>query len=233
MVQGRQEKDGWKTIAGMRMATTVQMIRMDDNLNVTVGQGEWSDKIGAGVLGWFIAWPRGGDCRCGRLQAEKAAEEIFQVIEQCNRLRRPLGGGAKRRGGTERGYGGLPRLQTQCAAGAKFCNNCGAKLKTNAPSAGRRYRPEAASAEHAEHRFPRRALRCDKGRRLRMRREKTAGAAKRRMAFQYAAGGMTDDRAALPLVRFGGGGICAREPPLVGLPKPVAVGPAGRSGLRR
>ena len=45
VVQGRQEKDGWKTIAGMRMATTVQMIRMDDNLNVTVGQGEWSDKI--------------------------------------------------------------------------------------------------------------------------------------------------------------------------------------------
>ena len=26
VVQGRQEKDGWKTIAGMRMATTVQMI---------------------------------------------------------------------------------------------------------------------------------------------------------------------------------------------------------------
>lgn len=48
VVQGRQEKDGWKTIAGMRMATTMQMIRMDDNLNVTVGQGEWSDKIGAG-----------------------------------------------------------------------------------------------------------------------------------------------------------------------------------------
>ena len=35
----------------------MQMIRMDDNLNVTVGQGEWSDKIGAGALGWFIAWP--------------------------------------------------------------------------------------------------------------------------------------------------------------------------------
>ena len=60
VVQGRQEKDGWKTIAGMRMATTVQMIRMDDNLNVTVGQGEWSDKIGAGALGWVSAWPLAG-----------------------------------------------------------------------------------------------------------------------------------------------------------------------------
>ena len=45
-----------------------------------------------------------------------------------------------------------------------------------------------------------------------MRREKTAGAAKRRMAFQYAAGGMPDDRGPSP-VCFGGGGICAREPP--------------------
>ena len=77
VVQGRQEKDGWKTIAGMRMATTVQMIRMDDNLNVTVGQGEWSDKIGAGVLGWFYRMAAGGDCRCGRLQAEKAAGRDF------------------------------------------------------------------------------------------------------------------------------------------------------------
>ena len=53
VVQGRQEKDGWKTIAGMRMATTVQMIRMDDNLNVTVGQGEWSDaNRAAGARCW-------------------------------------------------------------------------------------------------------------------------------------------------------------------------------------
>ena len=82
VVQGRQEKDGWKTIAGMRMATTMPMIRMDDNLNVTVGQGEWSDKIGAGALGWFIAWPL-RDCRCGRLKQKKLPEEILQVIEQC------------------------------------------------------------------------------------------------------------------------------------------------------
>ena len=83
VVQGRQEKDGWKTIAGMRMATTVQMIRMDDNLNVTVGQGEWSDKIGAGVLGWFIAWPLAVTAGVGAYKQKKLPEEIFQVIEQC------------------------------------------------------------------------------------------------------------------------------------------------------
>ena len=82
-MQGRQEKDGWKTIAGMRMATTVQMIRMDDNLNVTVGQGEWSDKIGAGALGWFIAWPLAVTAGVGAYKQKKLPEEIFQVIEQC------------------------------------------------------------------------------------------------------------------------------------------------------
>ena len=76
VVQGRQEKDGWKTIAGMRMATTVQMIRMDDNLNVTVGQGEWSDKIGAGALGWFIAWPLAVTAGVGAYKQKKLPEEI-------------------------------------------------------------------------------------------------------------------------------------------------------------
>ena len=154
VVQGRQEKDGWKTIAGMRMATTVQMIRMDDNLNVTVGQGEWSDKIGAGALGWFIAWPLAVTAGVGAYKQKKLPEEIFQVIEQC------------------------------IVSG---------------------------------------------GRSVVVR---NAGAAKRRTAFQYAAGGMPDDRGPSP-VRFGGGGICAGKSPLVGLPKPGAVGSAGGSGLRR
>lgn len=106
VVQGRQEKDGWKTIAGMRMATTVQMIRMDDNLNVTVGQGEWSDKIGAGALGWFIAWPLAVTAGVGAYKQKKLPEEIFQVIEQC------------------------------IVSGAKFCNNCGAKLENKCPQCG-------------------------------------------------------------------------------------------------
>ena len=169
-----------------------------------MGQGEWSDKIGAGALGWFIAWPLAVTAGVGAYKQKKLPEEIFQVIEQCI-----VSGGRSvvvRNAGAELNAGMVvcPACKTQCAAGRSW--------KTNAPSAGRRYRPEAASAEHAEHRFPRRALRCDKGRRLRMRREKTAGAAKRRMAFQYAAGGMPDDRGPSP-VRFGGGGICAREPP--------------------
>ena len=97
VVQGRQEKDGWKTIAGMRMATTVQMIRMDDNLNVTVGQGEWSDKIVAGGRSVVV---------------RNAGAELNAGMVVC------------------------PACKTQCAAGAKFCNNCGAKLENKCPQCG-------------------------------------------------------------------------------------------------
>lgn len=136
VVQGRQEKDGWKTIAGMRMATTVQMIRMDDNLNVTVGQGEWSDKIGAGALGWFIAWPLAVTAGVGAYKQKKLPEEIFRVIEQCI-----VSGGSSvvvRNAGAELAGGKVvcPSCKTQCDAGAKFCNNCGAKLENKCPQCG-------------------------------------------------------------------------------------------------
>lgn len=60
-----------------------------------------------------------------------------------------------------------------------------------------------------------------------MRREKTAGAAKRRMAFQYAAGGMPDDRGPSP-VRFGGGEYVPGNPRWSGYQNQVQWGrPAG------
>ena len=141
VVQGRQEKDGWKTIDGMRMATTVQMIRMDDNLNVTVGQGEWSDKIGAGVLGWFIAWPLAVTAGVGAYKQKKLPEEIFRVIEQCI-----VSGGSSvvvRNAGAELAGGKVvcPACKTQCDAGAKFCNNCGAPLNHSCPKCGAQVKP--------------------------------------------------------------------------------------------
>ena len=45
-MQASQPKDGWKTLTGMRLAITVQMTVMGDKLNVSIGEGQWSDKIG-------------------------------------------------------------------------------------------------------------------------------------------------------------------------------------------
>ena len=54
-MQASQPKDGWKTLAGMRLALTVQMAVMGDKLNVSIGEGQWSDKIGAGASALFAA----------------------------------------------------------------------------------------------------------------------------------------------------------------------------------
>ena len=57
VMQASQPKDGWKTLTGMRLAVTVQMTVMGNQLNVNIGEGQWSDKIGAGAIGLFVAWP--------------------------------------------------------------------------------------------------------------------------------------------------------------------------------
>lgn len=55
VMQASQPKDGWKTLTGMRLAVTVQMTVMGNQLNVNIGEGQWSDKIGAGAIGLFVA----------------------------------------------------------------------------------------------------------------------------------------------------------------------------------
>lgn len=41
VMQASQPKDGWKTLAGMRLAVSVQMTEMQGQLTVTVGEGQW------------------------------------------------------------------------------------------------------------------------------------------------------------------------------------------------
>ena len=83
VMQASQPKDGWKTLTGMRLAVTVQMAVMENHLNVTVGEGQWSDKIGAGAIGLFIAWPLAITAGMGAFKQKKLPAEIFQVIENC------------------------------------------------------------------------------------------------------------------------------------------------------
>ena len=90
----------------------------------------------AGALGWFIAWPLAVTAGVGAYKQKKLPEEIFQVIEQCI-----VSGGRSvvvRNAGAELNAGMVvcPACKTQCAAGAKFCNNCGAKLENKCPQCG-------------------------------------------------------------------------------------------------
>ena len=144
VMQASQPKDGWKTLTGMRLAVTVQMAVMENGLNVTVGEGQWSDKIGAGAIGLFVAWPLAITAGMGAFKQKKLPAEIFQVIENCI-----MSGGHSivvNGAGPKVGEGMIvcPECKAQIAAGSKFCNQCGAKLESKCPSCGADIAPGSA-----------------------------------------------------------------------------------------
>lgn len=136
VMQASQPKDGWKTLSGMRLAVSVQMTVMGNQLNVMIGEGQWSDKIGAGAIGLFIAWPLAITAGMGAFKQKKLPAEIFQVIENFI-----MSGGkpiAVTGAGPEvaDGMDVCPDCKAQIPAGSKFCNHCGAKLNNKCPSCG-------------------------------------------------------------------------------------------------
>lgn len=136
VMQASQSKDAWKTITGMRLAISIQMVIVNDQLNVTIGEGQWSDKIGAGAIGLFIAWPLAITAGLGAYKQKKLPSEIFQLIESCI-----LSGGQpiivnSAGAAVTAGMTVCPNCKTQISAGSKFCNHCGTKLDNLCPNCG-------------------------------------------------------------------------------------------------
>lgn len=136
VMQASQPKDGWKTLTGMRLAVTVQMAVAGDQLNVSIGEGQWSDKIGAGAIGLFVAWPLAITAGMGAYKQKKLPSEVFQVIENTIMT----GGQPVVVSGTGQtvaaGMTVCPSCKAQLAPGSKFCNRCGAKLGQKCPNCG-------------------------------------------------------------------------------------------------
>lgn len=136
VMQASQPKDGWKTLTGMRLAVTVQMAVAGDQLNVSIGEGQWSDKIGAGAIGLFVAWPLAITAGMGAYKQKKLPSEVFQVIENTIMT----GGQPVVVSGAGQtvadGMTLCPSCKTQLAPGSKFCNRCGAKLGQKCPNCG-------------------------------------------------------------------------------------------------
>ena len=136
VMQASQPKDGWKTLTGMRLAVTVQMTVMGNQLNVNIGEGQWSDKIGAGAIGLFVAWSLAITAGMGAFKQKKLPGEVFQVIETTI-----MTGGQPVvvTGAGQMVAAGMivcPSCKAQLAAGSKFCNHCGTKLITKCPNCG-------------------------------------------------------------------------------------------------
>ena len=144
VMQASQPKDGWKTLTGMRLALTVQMAVMGDNLNVSIGEGQWSDKIGAGAIGLFVAWPLAITAGMGALKQKKLPGEVFQVIENAIMTGgKPVvvtGAGQT----VAAGMIVCPNCKAQLSADAKFCDHCGTKLGRKCPNCGAVVKPGSA-----------------------------------------------------------------------------------------
>lgn len=161
LIQATQ-KDTLRTIAGMKLATTVQMTVSGDNLNVTIGEGQWADKLGAGAVGLFIAWPLAVTAGIGAYKQKKLPEEILNLIGQVlmnpgQPVVTPVAPTAAAPGqGTPQATAAAqtqvcPQCQAQVPAGAKFCNNCGAKLITVCPECGANVRPGSKFCSECGH----------------------------------------------------------------------------------
>ena len=136
VLQASQSQDGWKTITGTRLAITVNFMLIGDVLNVTIGEGQWSDKLGAGALGLFVAWPLAISAGVGAYKQKKLPAEIFATIEKalivCGRQIEIKGSGNV----VGAGMVICPSCKTQNAADAKFCKSCGTPLQNNCPNCG-------------------------------------------------------------------------------------------------
>ena len=136
VIQASQPKDGWRTLTGMRLAVTVQMTVMGNQLNVNIGEGQWSDKIGAGAIGLFVAWPLAITAGMGAFKQKKLPGEVFQVIE--NTI---IAGGQPVvvTGADQTVAAGMivcPNCKTQLSADSKFCDRCGTRLGRKCPNCG-------------------------------------------------------------------------------------------------
>lgn len=161
LVQGKQESDGWKKISGTDQAISIQIFQTGDVINVTAGFGKWSDKIGAGVLGYFVFAPLAITAAIGAFMQKKLPGEIFDVIEKFI-----LSGGQSASVGLSGGKL-ISNTEVVCKScktsnpkGQKFCSNCGAKLMKQCPNCGIdiaddvKFCPECGASTVIEHNCP-------------------------------------------------------------------------------
>lgn len=82
LIQAAQA-DTLRTLSGMKLATTVELTVNGTQLNVTLGEGQWADKLGAGAVGLFLLWPLAVTAGIGAYKQKKLPSEIFEVVYRC------------------------------------------------------------------------------------------------------------------------------------------------------
>ena len=143
LIQAAQA-DTLRTLSGMKLATTVELTVNGTQLNVTLGEGQWADKLGAGAVGIFLLWPLAVTAGIGAYKQKKLSSEIFEVVYRCT-MGEPTSfrtaGVPVNAAPTAPAGAVCPQCGAQIFANARFCSACGAKLQTVCPGCGAPVKP--------------------------------------------------------------------------------------------
>ncbi len=143
IIQAGQPKDVLRSISGMRVATNVQLsVLGSGELNVTVGEGQWADKLGAGAVGLFLLWPLAITAGIGAYKQKMLPNEIFDFVGRF--LQSPGQAAAQSFSNSPSASQAAPAASStvcpSCGAvlsfDSKFCNKCGAKVISVCPGCG-------------------------------------------------------------------------------------------------
>lgn len=136
-VQAKGNDDGWKKFAGMSKAIQVQIIQTGEVLNVNIGNGKWSDKVGAGAVGMLVFAPLAVTAAIGAVGQNKLPGEILDFVETF------IVTGGKTASismsastAVKEGMVVCPKCKTQNEKGTKFCEECGEPLAMKCPECG-------------------------------------------------------------------------------------------------
>ena len=143
LIQAAQA-DTLRTLSGMKLATTVELTVNGTQLNVTLGEGQWADKLGAGAVGIFLLWPLAVTAGIGAYKQKKLPSEIFEVVYRCmmgETTSFRTAGVPVNAAPTAPAGAVCPQCGAQIFANARFCSACGAKLQTVCPGCGAPVKP--------------------------------------------------------------------------------------------
>lgn len=133
-VQAKEESN-WKKVAGMDLATQIQIIQMDSMITVEVGSGKWVDKIGAGAIGMAFFAPLAVTAAVGAFGQKKLPGEVFAFVEQFL-----MSGGqnvtVSMTMNQDKTQVSCPNCHAIVQKGVKFCPSCGGKLGNECPNCG-------------------------------------------------------------------------------------------------
>jgi hypothetical protein len=135
VVQARTE-DGWKKISGTANAIEVQISDTADAFLVNIGNAQWSDKIGAGVLGAFVFAPLAVTAIVGTVSQKKLPKQIFTEIEKfiaCGGISMYMGQDFTK---VAEGKQQCPHCKSEVNIGSAFCDKCGGALTIKCRSCG-------------------------------------------------------------------------------------------------